>query len=544
MLTHEATFGFMDADSMVDTNNYFVEIEKIGVSALPDTLRKSHDFVVKSTNNDSSWETYHNNDTVRKVINLYLEKLNQYLGRRPANKTQSQKSDSVPDPVRKTAKAPKPVSKPGNAKTSNKPKNPAGKHGKKVEHLREEVKIIKRFVSLHNKVKSPNSVLALLKGLQKAIIQKLIRKTSPLAKEIQTIQDKLVNLYSSMRGDLRIEINGKELSRFVMIAGGESVYPSINIMKRYIGMQGKEVEPKKIDTFVKQIESSLSKKKVSEDDPYLDKVRTILNTLKKAKAGTTLSTAKAELNGLEGIVKECGCKTGKSLGKIYDTGGRTLRRCKKGTYSDAKKGACSHNRGLSGVLTAEEIANRKFEYLEFTSPWSNLVGKPATNFTMMLHGEPGAGKTTLLLKFAKYLANTFGKVLYVSSEEFAASTMTEKVNTLLNPFPANLEFAENLKDPRLSNYAFIILDSVNDLGLQLQDYKGLRAKYPNAAFILILQHTKAGKYRGGKDWEHEIEIGGEVVNGVITIYRNRYGVRGSMNFFTDTPVTNYTISKP
>lgn len=162
---------------------------------------------------------------------------------------------------------------------------------------------------------------------------------------------------------------------------------------------------------------------------------------------------------------------------------------------------------------------------------------------MMLHGEPGAGKTTLLLKFAKYLANTFGKVLYISSEEFAASTMTEKVNSLLNPFPPNLEFAENLKDPQLSKYNFVILDSVNDLGLQLQDYKDLRAKYPNTAFILILQHTKAGNYRGGKDWEHEIEIGGEVANGVITIYRNRYGVKGSMNFFTDTPVTNYSILK-
>ena len=95
----------------------------------------------------------------------------------------------------------------------------------------------------------------------------------------------------------------------------------------------------------------------------------------------------------------------------------------------------------------------------------------------------------------------------------------------------------------MSNYDFIILDSVNDLGLQLQDYKDLRAKYPNAAFIIILQHTKSGKYRGGKDWEHEIEIGGEVVNGVITIYRNRYGVKGSMNFFIDTPVTNYSIPK-
>ncbi|PZR31615.1 MAG: hypothetical protein DI538_20760, partial [Azospira oryzae] len=66
----------------------------------------------------------------------------------------------------------------------------------------------------------------------------------------------------------------------------------------------------------------------------------------------------------------------------------------------------------------------------------------------------------------------------------------------------------------------------------------------NTSFILILQHTKAGNYKGGKDWEHEIEIAGEVEKGVITIYRNRYGVKGSMNFFTDIPTTNYVTLKP
>jgi hypothetical protein len=518
---------------MITVSNYFIEIEKVGVSTLPDTLRKSHDFVVKSTGSTNTWDNYHNNETIHKVIDLYLDKLNQYLASQ-----QKVEVETKPKPINVPKQKQRKESK---VKSSSEEKHSASK---KVEHVREEVKFIKRFVGLHNKIKSPTSILSLIRSLQKAIVQKLIRKTSPLAKEIQAIQDKLVHLYNSMKGDLKIEINDKELSKLVVISGGEEVYPSINIIKRYIGMQGREAEHWKIESFIKQIDTSLNKKKVAEDDPYLDKVRTILNTLKKAKSGSTISMAKAELNGLEGIVKSCGCKANRTLGKIYHTGGKKLRECRKGTYSDARKGACSHNKGLSGVLTAEEMATRKFDYLNFTSPWIALIGKPATNFTMMLHGEPGAGKTTLLLKFAKYLANMFGKILYISSEEFAASTMTEKINTLLNPFPANLEFAENLKDPNLSNYDFIILDSVNDLGLQLQDYKDLRAKYPNTAFILILQHTKAGNYRGGKDWEHEIEIAGEVENGVITIYRNRYGVKGAMNFFNEIPKTNYVTLKP
>lgn len=96
-----------------------------------------------------------------------------------------------------------------------------------------------------------------------------------------------MSLYNSMKGDLRIEINEKELAKLVVIAGGEEVYPSINIMKRYISLKGKEVEQKKLDSFIKQIEVALQKKKVGEDDPYLDKVRTILITSVVAKVRVT-----------------------------------------------------------------------------------------------------------------------------------------------------------------------------------------------------------------------------------------------------------------
>jgi KaiC/GvpD/RAD55 family RecA-like ATPase len=57
---------------------------------------------------------------------------------------------------------------------------------------------------------------------------------------------------------------------------------------------------------------------------------------------------------------------------------------------------------------------------------------------MMFHGEPHNGKTIFLLKLAQYLAENFGDVLYVSSEEFASPTMTKKVNEFLNPLPASV----------------------------------------------------------------------------------------------------------
>ncbi len=103
---------------------------------------------------------------------------------------------------------------------------------------------------------------------------------------------------------------------------------------------------------------------------------------------------------------------------------------------------------------------------------------------------------------------------------------------MLNPCPPNLEFAALLKGTDLTQYSFVILDSINDLKLKLDDFKAVKSAHSNTAFILVLQHTIDGDYRGGKDWEHEIQIAGEVTNGMVKIYRSRYGVKGMLDFFT------------
>jgi len=503
---------------MITANNYFVEVERIGVDTLPETLKKGHDLVVKSTSNGTNWGNYHNSEGIRKVIDLYFQKLNEYAGTLTPKIT----TPESPKPKKVSAKKVEPKAKSKKIKDTKEPKNV-----KHVEHIREEVKYIKRYVGLHNKVKSPNAILTFIKALQRSIVQKLIRKTSPLSEEIKMIQNKLVQAYNKMKGEESFAINEKDLNHLVAIAGGEKVYQSITVIKRFIGLQGKDDE-KKINNFVKYLENLVEKKKLTKDDPFADKVNAIYKSLRQ-RTSSKVSISKAELNGLEGIVKACGCHH--EVGKIYDTGGKKLRPCKSKTYSDASRGACSHNKGLNGVLTAEEMANRKLDLLNFFSFWCSLFGNPARNFTMMFHGEPHNGKTIFLLKLAQYLADNFGEVLYVSSEEFASPTMTKKVNEFLNPLPSRLHFAENLQDPDLSDYQFVILDSVNDLGLKINDYKELRKEHPDKAFIFILQHTKAGDFKGGKDWEHIAEIAGEVHKGVVNITKNRYAPKNTLDFF-------------
>lgn len=512
---------------MINQSNYEKTINEFGIENLDPILKTQHE------NYLSIQEFYKDDEEIKQTIDLYFTKLEKFI-----SKFKQAHSENIvkKQPINKSV--PEIKSKKAKRKTSEKqslkkPKVELKKTSlktKKVEHIREEIKFIRRYVRLHNKIKSPYSILSFVKSLQRSITQKLIRKTSPYAEEIRMIQDKLVNAYNLAKGkDIELNINESDLPKLVSIAGGEEIYPSINIMKRYIGMQGKVFDHKKIASFIKHIESVLNKKQVAGDDPYYDKVKAIFNSVKKLKEGNFVRLAPSELNGLEGILNACSCRP--DLGKIYKTS-TPLRQCRKGTYTDAQnKGACSYNSGLSGVLTAEEMANRKLDLLNFFSVWLSLFGRPAKNFTAMFHGEPHNGKTIVLLKFAQFLAENFGNVLYISSEEFASPTMTKKVAEFLNPFPNRLHFSENLEDPDLSQYEFIILDSVNDLGLKMNEYKDMRKAYPDTAFIFILQHTKSGDFKGGKDWEHLAEIVGEVDKGIVTITKNRYAQKTSLDFF-------------
>lgn len=511
---------------MITRGNYEERINQFGVENLNETLRSTHEWYLEVK------EFYEEDKDIKDTIDLYFRKLEKFIIDNPNVKaktpTEEKKTESSSSENRGKIKR--------KNSDSSRSRESRSKNDRQevslVENIEDEVKIIRRYVGLHDKKKDANAILNIIKALQRSVVEKRIGKKSKYADEIRTIQNNLVKVYNGMGKQIHITINDKDLSRLVSIAGGEKVYPSIAFMKRYIGMQGKKIDKEKIERFIEQVEKAYKSGRVSEEDPYEGKVNAIAKSLKNFASGKDeyLNIASAELNGLEGLISACGCK---EIGVIYDKKVRKVkvRPCRKRTFTDAKgKGACSHNKGLSGIMTAEQIASQKFELLPFSGQWLELVGKPEKNFTMMLHGEPGAGKTTFILKFVQYLTK-FGNVLYVSSEEFGSATLASKVKELLNPIPSNLHFASDIAKGSLPAYDFIVLDSVNDLGLDIESFKELKASNPKAAFILVLQHTKQGQFKGGKEWEHEAQIAGVVTDGVISIYKNRYGIKSDLNFF-------------
>jgi predicted ATP-dependent serine protease len=172
----------------------------------------------------------------------------------------------------------------------------------------------------------------------------------------------------------------------------------------------------------------------------------------------------------------------------------------------------------------------QFEELNFTDKWLKFMGKPCIPFKMMVHGQPGSGKTVFLLKFAQYLALNFGKVLYVSSEEYATPTLSKKLNDFKIIAPG-LSFCKDITGINFSEYQFVFVDSISPshIAISAKNFQDLKASAPMTSFILILQSNKDGNFKGDKDWEHEVDIVAVVSDRVATITKNRYGRYGIYN---------------
>ena len=186
-----------------------------------------------------------------------------------------------------------------------------------------------------------------------------------------------------------------------------------------------------------------------------------------------------------------------------------------------------NQKSLSGVTSATDMLKQNYKTIDL-GPYKKYFGEVAHNFDMMLHGEPGVGKTFFLLKFANWYANNIGDVLFVSDEEYGTVTLQNKIAETNSNSP-NLYFSKSMNGVNISNFALVIADSINSIGITLEQYIALRTKNPNTAFIGILQKTKDGNFRGGKEWEHEFEIAGELIfneknQRCIKTYKNRYGV--------------------
>ena len=131
------------------------------------------------------------------------------------------------------------------------------------ELIPEEIRFLRRYVAMHGKVKTRIAVVRLLSSLQKAMLEKRIRKTSPYAKEIMQMQDQLIKAADRMREAAEMNITKANLAHYQEITSSQRIRDSIALLKRFVTIQGREGVQDKAERLIAAMERMVKNDKVS-----------------------------------------------------------------------------------------------------------------------------------------------------------------------------------------------------------------------------------------------------------------------------------------
>jgi deoxyadenosine/deoxycytidine kinase len=486
---------------MLNTNNYFSKAASINWDNLPEALSKGHKLVEGASQNN--WAAYNSNENIKRVVDAFFQKLNEYLDKNPSSVAASSKS--LPAKTVKTAPKAATV-KPTPATPKMPPKKAAVEKeeydSEDVELIDTDVQFIKRYAAMHGKVKSQAQILTLLHSLQKAIIERRIGKDSPYAKEIDMMQKQLISCYEKMGDMAEIKIDSKNLKRYLEIAHSQEGMFSVALLKSYIALNGKRDVKDRSQRLFNRIKKAVEQGKITKSDKYADKLNEAYQTLKNYNDGDSamLNINKAQLNGLMGILGE-NLFQKKSLNGFDDDNGM--------------------------IVSSGELLAMDFQTIGLQGRYKELIGDPSVGFTAMVYGLPKSGKSTMCLDFANYLATHHGKVLYCAIEEGFGYTLKEKIERL-KAHHSNLYITDRVPE-NLNDFHFVFIDSVSKAGMDVNDIDSLRKMHPEVSFIFIYHTTKEGKFKGVNEHAHEVDVIIQVEKGKASS-TGRFNAGGSMEF--------------
>jgi deoxyadenosine/deoxycytidine kinase len=486
---------------MLNTNNYFSKAASINWDSLPEALSKGNKLVEGASQNN--WAAYNSNENIKRVVDAFFQKLNEYLDKNPNSVVATSKS--LPTKTVKTA--PKAATAKPTPATRNMPAKKAAVEKEEydsedVELIDTDVQFIKRYAAMHGKVKSQAQILTLLHSLQKAIIERRIGKDSPYAKEIDMMQKQLISCYEKMGDMAEIKIDSKNLKRYLEIAHSQEGMFSVALLKSYIALNGKRDVKDRSQRLFNRIKKAVEQGKITKSDKYADKLNEAYQTLKNYNDGDSamLNINKAQLNGLMGILGE-NLFQKKSLNGYDDDNGM--------------------------IVSSGELLAMDFQTIGLQGRYKELIGDPSVGFTAMVYGLPKSGKSTMCLDFANYLAANHGKVLYCAIEEGFGYTLKEKIERL-KAHHSNLYITDRVPE-NLNDFHFVFIDSVSKAGMDVNDIDALRKMHPEVSFIFIYHTTKEGKFKGVNEHAHEVDVIVQVEKGKATS-TGRFNAGGSMEF--------------
>ena len=293
----------------------------------------------------------------------------------------------------------------------------------------------------------------------------------------------------------------------------------IKFIHRFLAFHDKILYKNTFEIFIDELQKAIQKKEITKKSPVAKDIIAMQNAV--INAFNTMKNAK------HFVLKPETIKRYKTIIEKYENAYDDIDE----SYAKKKKKSV----GLNGIqnegkiMNSLDFANLQFSTIGLKDKWLDFIGDPAPGFTAMVYGRPKMGKSYLCVDFAGYLARNHGKVLYVAKEEKLDATLQKKLKDKDVASP-NLFVAENLPK-NLSEYQFVVLDSVNKIGLNPKDLEKLKSDNPGVSFIYIFQTTKEGKFRGTNEFQHDVDVVIEVPEKGIAIQNGRFNQGGEMNIF-------------
>ena len=484
---------------MLNTNNYFQKSQSIDWQSLPEALSKGNKLVEGASQNN--WAAYNSNENIKRVVDAYFQKLSDYLDKNPSAPTQKSMPSKVVKAEPKTASPARPAPAPKKVPEKKAAAEKEEYDSEDVEHIDTDVQFIKRYATMHGKVKSQAQILTLIHSLQKAILERRIKKDSPYAKEIEMMQNQLIGCYEKMGDMAEIKIDSKNLKRYLQIAHSQEGMLSVALLKAYVALNGKRDIKDKAERLFNRIKKAVEQGKINKSDKYANKLNEAFGTLKNYIDGNPamLTINKTQLNGLMGILGEDLFQK-KSLNGYDDDNGM--------------------------IVSSGELLAMDFQTIGLKGKYKELIGDPSVGFTAMVYGLPKSGKSTMCLDFANYLAAHHGKVLFCAVEEGFGYTLKEKIERL-KAHHSNLYITDRVPE-NISDFDFVFIDSVSKAGMDVNDIDQIRKLHPNTSFIFIYHTTKEGKFKGVNEHAHEVDVIVQVDKGKATS-TGRFNAGGSMD---------------
>lgn len=242
--------------------------------------------------------------------------------------------------------------------------------------------------------------------------------------------------------------------------------------------------------------------------------------------GSKARKSKGKLNKLQRAQLQDSIKAGATVKINSGKGGSKKGYMDTPLFAQAAKERQTSLFGKKKGLGAASLSTHTAKQIPITGIYKETLIKLYSDTQILIWGMPGHGKTVWILLFAKYLAQELGlNVLVIENEEMisdekARSTFVEKIKEFDIPELPNLTFVKYLPSD-VSPYDVIIYDSINSIGFDVKQYRAYVDRNPGKIHVPIVQSTKDGDFRGGKDWEHEVDIAGEIKHRELVLRKNR-----------------------